>query len=159
MLNECLPDYSSCKGVAVHTRCPFNIRFSAKNKWLGQVTSHRGFAVFDSWSHGLRAGIVLLRNYIERQGFNTVSDIISRFAPSNENNTSAYIRFVENEVAVYSYCDDPFAGLGVTVDNYFAFYALCAAICKYESDFILSFTHFEFIVKQFNIKISLPYED
>ena len=43
---------------------PANIRFNKKNNWLGQIGSDNGFCVFDTLEHGLRALIVLLRNYI-----------------------------------------------------------------------------------------------
>ena len=42
---------------------------------------------------GIRAGFIIIRNYI-RQGHKDVASIISRWAPSTENNTDAYIRHV-----------------------------------------------------------------
>jgi mRNA-degrading endonuclease HigB of HigAB toxin-antitoxin module len=45
--------------------------------------------------YGIRALLVLLRNYI-RKDFNTIEKIIKRYAPSNENDTEAYIRAVSN---------------------------------------------------------------
>ena len=43
---------------------------------------------------GLRAAFILLRRYIERYGLRTIRDIISRWAPSTENNTRQYIEQV-----------------------------------------------------------------
>ena len=40
---------------------------------------------------GVRAAFIVLRNYIVRHKLNTMRKIITRWAPSNENNTQAYI--------------------------------------------------------------------
>ena len=41
---------------------------------------------------GLRAGFIIILNYLKRRPpVNTVTAIISRWAPSNENNTQSYI--------------------------------------------------------------------
>ena len=45
--------------------------------------------------HGIRALIKLLMTYWRRYGLNSVHSVISRYAPSCENNTTAY----ENAVA------------------------------------------------------------
>ena len=73
---------------------PLNIRVG--NHWLGEVEhpSDNEFEQFVCIHYGLRAAFVLLRRYIERYGLNTIPDIISRWAPSSENNTSAYIEKV-----------------------------------------------------------------
>lgn len=41
--------------------------------------------------YGLRAAFLILRRYIRRYGKNTVSSIVSTWAPHNENNTLRYI--------------------------------------------------------------------
>lgn len=73
---------------------PFNIRYSEKNNWVGQTGTDGSFCIFDTMGHGIRAGGVLLRNYI-KAGNNTISKILTRFAPSTENNTEKYIADVE----------------------------------------------------------------
>lgn len=72
---------------------PFNIRYNAANSWKGQIGSDGAFCVFDKMSHGIRAGGVLLRNYL-KAGKNTIRLILSKFAPSSENNTESYIQHV-----------------------------------------------------------------
>ena len=72
---------------------PFNIRYNAANSWKGQTGSDGDFCVFDTMQHGIRAGGVLLRNYI-KAGKNTIRLIISKFAPASENNTESYIKHV-----------------------------------------------------------------
>lgn len=73
---------------------PLNIRIG--NKWLGEVEypTDNEFEQFVNIEYGLRAGFVLLKRYIERYKLNTVAHIISRWAPSNENNTKKYIEDV-----------------------------------------------------------------
>lgn len=73
---------------------PLNIRIG--NKWKGEVESptDKDFEQFTCMHYGLRAGFILLRRYIERYHLDTISEIISRWAPSSENATSSYIRNV-----------------------------------------------------------------
>ena len=70
---------------------PLNIRVG--NVWLGEVPNptDNEFEQFVSMFYGLRAGFILLRRYIRRYHLTTVPDIISRWAPNNENNTVKYI--------------------------------------------------------------------
>ena len=70
---------------------PLNIRIG--NVWLGEVPNptDNEFEQFVSMFYGLRAGFILLRRYIRRYHLTTVPDIISRWAPSSENNTVKYI--------------------------------------------------------------------
>ena len=85
---------------------PGNIRFSNSNAWVGKIpfsqnkdysvaTTNvvREFEQFVDISHGLRAKMILLNNYIKK-GENTIEKIIHRFAPPFENNTAAYIATV-----------------------------------------------------------------
>lgn len=84
---------------------PGNIRWSRDN-WLGLVLkkdrTDKDFCQFTDPKWGIRAlGIVLL-NYSKKKGMvgvgnpgiDTVKEIISRWAPPNENNTQAYINGV-----------------------------------------------------------------
>ena len=70
---------------------PLNIRVG--NVWLGEVKNPTDphFEQFYSMEYGLRAGFILLRRYIRHYKRQTIEDIISSWAPSNENNTKAYI--------------------------------------------------------------------
>ena len=76
---------------------PLNIRFNAANNWLGKVTNNtdynRTFEQFITMPYGYRAALYLLRKYI-RQGENTISKIIQRWAPPTENYTQSYIDHV-----------------------------------------------------------------
>lgn len=81
---------------------PLNIRIG--NTWLGEVSepTDSDFEQFVSMKYGLRAGFVILRRYIRRYGRNTISKIISSWAPSSENNTQQYIRVVSSIVGIPS---------------------------------------------------------
>ena len=74
---------------------PLNIRKG--NNWQGErpVQTDQAFEEFQSLEFGLRAGFIIIRNYMKkRPPCDTVAKIISRWAPTNENNTTAYIREV-----------------------------------------------------------------
>ncbi|RAX00824.1 MULTISPECIES: structural protein [unclassified Photorhabdus] len=75
---------------------PGNIRWG--DDWQGLVPqsqrTDQSFCQFVSPEYGLRAMIKIIQNYHRKYGINTVSGIISRWAPTNENNTDAYINHV-----------------------------------------------------------------
>lgn len=74
---------------------PLNIRISS-NKWKGKLnpSGDSAFEQFVTMPYGYRAALVTMRNYISKYGLNTISQIISRWAPANENNTLGYIQHV-----------------------------------------------------------------
>lgn len=79
---------------------PGNLEFSQANPWEGQIGSDGRFAKFETPEHGIRA---LGRNLIsyQRQGYDTVSDIITRWAPPEDHNdTAAYIEAVCAQIGV-----------------------------------------------------------
>lgn len=75
---------------------PLNIRINPANNWQGKVQNNTDgvFEQFVAMEYGYRAALKLIRNYITRDGLTTVSDIISKWAPQNENNTAGYIQRV-----------------------------------------------------------------
>lgn len=83
-----------CIPRGIRNNNPLNIRIG--NSWRGEVEhpTDKEFEQFIDMRWGLRAGFVLLKRYIERYGLNTIRDIISRWAPSTENNTRNYIVLV-----------------------------------------------------------------
>ena len=70
---------------------PLNIRIG--NVWLGEVRdpTDPNFEQFISMVYGVRAGFVLIRRYIRHYHRTTIPQVIAAWAPSNENNTTAYI--------------------------------------------------------------------
>lgn len=65
-------------------------------KWQGlsSIQTDPVFFQFQDAEHGIRALAIILKNYYERYGLDTVSKIIHRYAPSVENETFKYISFV-----------------------------------------------------------------
>lgn len=82
---------------------PGNIRIT-KDKWQGlrAKQTDKSFFQFTEMRYGYRALIRTLQNYRRRHGCLTISDFISRWAPSVENNTSGYIKRVCTEMQVPS---------------------------------------------------------
>lgn len=90
-MNKHLKDFTSSLG---YLNCnPCNIRFSPLNNWKGQIGTRMGFVVFDSFENGFRAAMKLIHNYT-KCNYDTIEDIISRWAPPSENNTTNYINYV-----------------------------------------------------------------
>lgn len=57
------------------------------------------FCIFRSPAYGFRALAMLLQTYQTKYGLDTPAKIITRFAPSSENNTQAYINAFAKGVA------------------------------------------------------------
>ncbi len=73
---------------------PGNLRPS-NPEWQGTIGEGSGFAIFDSMQNGIRALCKQIIAYQEgRRGLQTVREVISTWAPSNENDTGAYITAV-----------------------------------------------------------------
>jgi hypothetical protein len=77
---------------------PFNVRIS-NQKWKGKLSDNTDgvFEQFDTIENGIRCGLIILRTYIEKYHLVAIDTIIRRFAPSNENDTEAYIKTVCHE--------------------------------------------------------------
>lgn len=97
----------------VRNNNPGNIDYNPKNNWEGQIGLETGisnprFAKFKSPEYGIRAICKLIRNYrgkpglpnVGVEGIDTVKEIITRWAPSNENNTDAYAAVVAKKLGV-----------------------------------------------------------
>jgi hypothetical protein len=79
---------------------PGNIRRS-NIKWLGAVPgTDPAFVTFDTPEHGIRALAKILLTYQRQYHLHTIAEIITRFAPSSENDTEAYIADVEQRVGI-----------------------------------------------------------
>jgi len=79
---------------------PMNLRTG--NNWDGEheTKTDPAFEVFKSPEWGIRAGGKLLLNYQTHYALGSVMEIISRFAPPNENNTTAYISSVSKALNI-----------------------------------------------------------
>ena len=81
------------------TNNPLNLKFNAKNDWMGKKESENGFETFDDMAYGVRAADDTLRTY-DNYNIDTVAKVINRWAPPNENNTDEYIKFVAKELNI-----------------------------------------------------------
>ena len=79
---------------------PLNIRKGSKWKGLSPVQSDKSFCVFSSMRYGVRAAIYLLLKYYKKYELHTLYDIISRWAPQNENDTWNYCKLVAHELHI-----------------------------------------------------------
>lgn len=122
-----------------------NIRFVSGNSWLGQIGGYKGFVMFMDQIYSIRALVKLLRNYIKLYDACTVERIISRYAPSNENDTKSYIDYVEH--CIYDVGGNPD---NIVLDSY-PFFILCRAICHYETGFDLTLTEYNYVITRFKL--------
>nr|WP_217276938.1 structural protein [Photorhabdus heterorhabditis] len=86
------------RGVRNHN--PGNIRHG--DKWLGlhDTQTDPSFCQFVSPEYGIRAIIKIIRNYERKYGLNSIRQIISRWAPPNENDTENYIAYMSRAVGI-----------------------------------------------------------
>lgn len=91
---------STARGIRNNN--PGNIRWG--DDWKGLVPTaqrtDKSFCQFTSPEYGVRAMVIILRNYQQKYKLNTVSGIIKRWAPPNENDTLAYINSVAQATGV-----------------------------------------------------------
>ena len=80
---------------------PLNIEYSARTVWKGLDSPPQDgrFARFVEPQFGLRAGIIILRNY-QKRGLTTLRAMISTWAPAHENNVESYIGFVTRKSGI-----------------------------------------------------------
>lgn len=85
----------------VRNNNPGNIRRSSI-KWLGlsSLQNDSQFCQFDTLMYGVRALLIVLRTYYNKHNCNTIRKVISRYAPSTENNTEKYIKFVSDYLSI-----------------------------------------------------------
>lgn len=118
---------------------PLNIRKG--NDWQGErhpQTDH-AFEEFESMEMGLRAGFKVLQSYVKKR-IDTPSAIIARWAPTNENNTKAYLDYVCKRARLYPHEKLKFAPSGVDKNK------LCCmvwAMVEMETGVTLSFGQIE----------------
>ena len=87
---------------SVRNNNPGNIERN-QTTWQGMAEDQSAddrFAVFESPEMGVRAMARTLNTYNTQYGLNTIEGIVRRWAPPNENDTNAYIRFVSQRSGV-----------------------------------------------------------
>lgn len=87
------------RGIRNHN--PGNVRSSPAFRWLGQVSvDSDGFVINSAPAFGLREIMVIFHNYQLFHGLKTTYQLIQRWAPSKENDTADYTRFVAGRLIV-----------------------------------------------------------
>lgn len=76
---------------------PLNIRRNSI-QWVGMSDKQTdpAFVVFQSMYYGIRAAVIILRNYYKKYHLSTIQEIISRWAPLSENDTHRYVQYVSD---------------------------------------------------------------
>lgn len=81
---------------------PGNIRWG--DDWKGLVPvaqrTDKSFCQFITPEYGIRAMIIILCNYKRKHGLDTIEKIIHRWAPTNENDTQAYVNSVSKQTGI-----------------------------------------------------------
>ncbi|HFP5387710.1 TPA: hypothetical protein ACHIE2_004038 [Escherichia coli] len=117
---------SSERVRGIRNNNPGNLEYSKTNPWVGQTGDDGRFAKFETPEHGIRALGRNLMSY-QRQGIDTVSEIINRWAPpTDKNDTMSYIKAVCEQLGVSA--DEP-----LDASNPDTLKALCAAIIHHEN--------------------------
>jgi hypothetical protein len=109
---------------------PLNIRRS-KDQWKGlaEAQTDRAFVQFKSLEYGWRAAFYLLtRTYYHKYRLYTIRTIIRRWAPSNENDTNAYIANVSKLTGI-----DPDEPIGIPSESPTRWIALGVAMAIQEN--------------------------
>lgn len=83
--------FSKVQPRGIRNNNPLNIRIG--NTWFGERPNPTdpSFEEFVTMEYGLRAAFLILRRYIRRYKKNTITSIVSTWAPASENNTLKYI--------------------------------------------------------------------
>ena len=105
---------------------PLNIRRG--NNWIG-LAKHQtdpSFCQFDSMTYGLRAGLIIIRTYMQRYNLTNIHGIVSRWAPPKENDTNACVKSVSSMMKMHALQTFNFGDRTRIV-------ALVSAMCKVET--------------------------
>ena len=127
----------------VRNNNPGNIRRGSA-KWFGlyHLQTDSEFCQFEKMEYGVRALLVLLRTYYIKYNCNTIKKVISRFAPSSENNTNNYIKYVCDFMFYPS--DDVRLSLNTCL-------TLAIPIMIYESGFRMTSSELHKIISKYNL--------
>lgn len=110
------------KTRGIRNNNPLNIRKSS-DVWEGAIGDDGEFVQFEAPEKGIRAAARILKTYRDKHGLISVAQIITRWAPPVENDTTSYIDHVSS-----------FVGLGRNDTlNEFDYPLLIAAMIKHES--------------------------
>jgi len=91
-------DYDLTIPLGLRVNNPGNLRPNGDN-WQGMIGEYMGYVEFDKPINGLRAMARNLRNQNRLHGKNTIEQIITKYAPEeDQNNTVAYVNYVSKQM-------------------------------------------------------------
>ena len=128
---------------------PGNIRISG-TKYEGEIvpSQDKAFKQFSEMRYGYRAMFVLLYTYQKKYNCNTIRQMISRYAPENENNTGGYIARVCKDSGVVADTDITTTNREVMIPIVAAMSAVENGVPAVMSDVIAGFDLFKEYLKK-----------
>lgn len=99
---------------------PGNVKYNAKNNWLGQVGSDGIFCKFSDARYGIRVMKLLLDKYRFTYNLTTIRQLITRWSATDQD---AYVAFVSRELGL-----QPNSVVPTTLDH-----DIIVAIIKFEN--------------------------
>lgn len=84
----------------VRNNNPGNIEHGADWNGLAEVQLDSRFCTFISPEYGFRAMIKIMHTYKRKYGLDTIEKVIYRWAPPVENDTDAYVDFVQRNCSI-----------------------------------------------------------
>lgn len=79
---------------------PGNLRHGDQWQGLAQEQTDKSFCQFESMEYGIRALLKTLQTYHKKYNIDTIEGICARWAPTNENDTEAYINSVSKQTGL-----------------------------------------------------------
>lgn len=130
--------------TGIRNRNYLNIKNNPKNPWQGFVgTDDRGHTIFRAPEWGLRAAIILLRNYWFAYSLRTAYEIVSRWAPASDtigsragakqNDPRAYADFIAKRLRVGANDNLQLFNPDKTLNNLSNLRGLISAMAEYEN--------------------------
>lgn len=79
-----------------------NIKLNPNFKWNGQTETNTDgvFVQFFNLTYGIRALLYLIITYWQKKEARTLRQFINIYAPTSENNTKAYIKYVSKKMGL-----------------------------------------------------------
>lgn len=111
----------------IRNKNPGNLRHGSKWKGRCKEQTDKSFIQFESFVYGIRALMKTLKTYFRKYHLTTIEQIIHRWAPTNENDTDAYIKFVCEQLNCQPDED-------INLNDKDVMIALAKAIALYEND-------------------------
>lgn len=93
-------DQSLASKASVRNNNPGALDYEPSNTWVGRSGRDGRFDQFQDEVYGFRAQTMTLMKYTSEHNISTLSEITSRYAPSFENNTGAYIDTLARELGI-----------------------------------------------------------